>query len=176
MDIIEVKKFSPKAHIPKKMTPGSAGFDLYALQDEEIQPRSSFFVRTGVNIYVPSGYYGAIKGRSGNAFLRKMFVFNDVISSGYQEEIAVLIMNFDDSSSLHVKVGERIAQIILTKIHSASQVKENVKSDNKDAASEIVSKTDTSKIPLTVSSEATVSANVDTQEISPDDDMSDNDI
>ena len=165
MDFIEVKRFSINARVPQKMSPGAAGFDLYALQDEEIGPRSSFYIRTGVNVYVPPGYYGAIKGRSGNAFLRNMFVFNDVINSGYQEEITLLIMNFNNSATLHVKAGERVAQIILTKIHPAHHVRENVENTGKDLTADITVAPNTPKTPPAVDRETTATANEDTQEL-----------
>lgn len=162
MDTIEVKRFFANAHIPQKMSPGSAGFDLYALKDEDIPPQTTLFIRTGINICVPEGYYGAIKGRSGNAFIRNMFVFNDVINTGYQDEIAVLIMNFNVSTTLHIKEGERIAQIILTKIHPSHQIAE-APEHSKEKAYESASKSNIS----------TTADNADTQKIYEDDDTDD---
>lgn len=124
MDSVEVRRLAPNALIPQKMSSGAAGFDLSALDDEDIPPFEAVHIRTGVNIYVPEGYYGAIKGRSGNAFKRNMFIYNDVINSGYREEIVVFVMNFNKTDTLHIKAGDRIAQIILTKLHPSHHITE----------------------------------------------------
>ena len=119
MKDIKVQKESSKASIPQKMTSGAAGFDLQALESKLIQPQTMVSVRMGIAIEIPKGYYGAIKGRSGNAFHRNMIIFNDAIDSERCEEITILMLNFHQTETIRIKEGERIAQIIITKIHPA---------------------------------------------------------
>ena len=105
--------------IPQKMTSGAAGFDLQALESKLIQPQTMVSIRMGIAIEIPKGYYGAIKGRSGNAFYRNMIIFNDAIYSEIYEEIIILVLNVHQTETLRIQEGERIAQIIITKIHPA---------------------------------------------------------
>ena len=125
MEDIKVRKESSKASIPKKMTSGAAGFDLHALESKLIQPQTMVSVRTGIAKEIPKGYYGAIKGRSGNAFHRNMIIFNDAIDSERYEEIIILVLNFHQTETICIQEGEQIAQIIITKIHPAELTIEN---------------------------------------------------
>ena len=51
--------------IPTRGTPGSAGFDIYAPEDQEIIPGLYTPLNTGVQLTLPPGFYGEIRGRSG---------------------------------------------------------------------------------------------------------------
>lgn len=124
-EFIYTRKTDPSARIPMKMTLGAAGFDLYAVEPATIPPNSSQSIKTGIAIQIPENYYGAIRGRSRNAFNHEVLVFNGTIDADYRGEISVLMLNTSKDKPFVVKQEDRIAQIILTKIHTAIHLVEN---------------------------------------------------
>lgn len=66
---INIKLLNEFAKIPTRGSKNSAGMDLYAAvnYDIEIQPHSTVKVDTGISIEIPEGYFGGIYARSGLA-------------------------------------------------------------------------------------------------------------
>ena len=58
-------RLTKRGQIPTRGTPGSAGFDIYAPEDQEIIPGLYTPLNTGVQLTLPPGFYGEIRGRSG---------------------------------------------------------------------------------------------------------------
>jgi dUTP pyrophosphatase len=110
-------KLDPRAIVPKKLTIGSAGFDLYACFPEGngtiLEPQERTVIKTGVKISFPAGWYGRIAPRSGLALKYGIDVLAGTVDSDYRGEILVLLYN-TGSSPYIVTHGERIAQIIPT--------------------------------------------------------------
>ena len=113
--MIQVKLLSPEAKLPTKTNPTDAGFDLYSTIDADILPGQRKLLPTGVSMAIPSGYYGRIADRSGNAFSLGLHVLAGVIDTGYSGELKVLLVNLSDVP-VEIKRGHRIAQIIITAI------------------------------------------------------------
>ena len=65
--MINIKKINPNADLPTRGSEYAAGWDLHALNPEEIAPQETKKVRTGIAIQIPDGYFGAIFARSGLA-------------------------------------------------------------------------------------------------------------
>ena len=64
-----IKKLHPDAFLPKRMTSGSAGYDLYSLEDGIIKPGEKVIVRTGISIRLPtSKCFASIRSRSGLSY------------------------------------------------------------------------------------------------------------
>jgi dUTP pyrophosphatase len=103
------------AKTPTKGTEKSAGYDLYACCNALIYPQERILVKTGICIEVPEGYYGRIAPRSGIALKNGIDVMAGVIDSDYRGEIGVLLYNTDKNIPFHVKIGDRIAQLIIEK-------------------------------------------------------------
>ena len=103
------------AKVPTKGTEKSAGYDLYSCCDTLIYPQERILVKTGICIEVPEGYYGRIAPRSGIALKYGIDVMAGVIDSDYRGEIGVLLYNTDKNIPFHVKIGDRVAQIIIEK-------------------------------------------------------------
>ena len=110
---ILLKDFNAKA--PTKGTENSAGYDLYACCNSLIYPQERILVKTGICIEVPEGYYGRIAPRSGMALKYGIDVMAGVIDSDYRGEIGVLLYNTDRNIPFHIKIGDRIAQLIIEK-------------------------------------------------------------
>lgn len=117
MEKIKIVRINPKAILPQRATPGSAGMDLYACIDMPIvvSARGKAIVPTGISISLPSSDYVAlIFARSGLAMKRGLSLINGVgvIDSDYIGEIKVGLINQCDSPYT-VASGERIAQMII---------------------------------------------------------------
>lgn len=105
--------------LPRFMTSGAAGMDLYANVTEElvVLPGTIKLVPTGIAIAVPEGYEAQIRPRSGLAIKHGISLVNTpgTIDSDYRGEINLIMINFGDNPFI-VKRGDRIAQMIINKI------------------------------------------------------------
>ena len=117
MEEVDVKIFKAdkRGVDPTYATDGSAGFDLYAIEDMIIKPGDNVKVKTGLVIEVPFGYALMIYARSGIAAKTPLRLANGVgvIDSDYRGEIIVALYN-DSMEDRIVYNGDRIAQIVIT--------------------------------------------------------------
>jgi len=119
---VKIKKLHKNAIIPTYATDGSAAVDLYAIEDYFIRtlPHSSVkFIRTGIAIEMPEGYYAEVYNRSGLASKRELIIISSrIIDRDYRGEIFVpmkLIANLPENFGTTIKKGDRIAQMIVKK-------------------------------------------------------------
>ena len=117
---IKVSKIVNDAVIPTKGSLYAAGYDLYAcIHDEDdmidIEPHQTVFVRTGIAIAIPNGYWGGIYARGGLACKQALRPANcvGVIDSDYRGEILVALHN-DSGTTQTIFNGDRIAQLIIS--------------------------------------------------------------
>lgn len=117
LDELKIKKLDEKAIIPTYGTEYSAGADLYALLDEdlEIKPGETVMIGTGLAMAIPTGYAGLIYARSSLGSKKGLAPANKVgiIDSDYRGEIKVPLFNQSKETQIIAK-NERIAQIIFT--------------------------------------------------------------
>lgn len=117
--------------LPTYSTEYSAGMDLRAnLKDEEgndkvisIVPGARVLIPTGLYISIPYGYEGQIRPRSGLAMKYGITVLNTpgTIDADYRGEICVCLINHS-KHSFKVYHGDRIAQLIFSKVEQAALV------------------------------------------------------
>lgn len=114
--VVRIKKLDERAVMPTYGTQYSAGADLYALLDSqiEIQPHETKFVKTGISIEIPEGYCGLIFARSSLGAKRGLAPANKVgvIDADYRGEIMVTLHNHSETTAI-VEPGERIAQLAI---------------------------------------------------------------
>ena len=113
--ILKVQKLSNNPAPPKRSTDGAAGYDLCALQDYTMPAGGKGLVKTGLSISFPTGLYARIAPRSGLALKKFIDVGAGVVDSDYCGEVGVVLFNHGDQD-FEVKMGDRIAQLILEKI------------------------------------------------------------
>ena len=117
LEELKIKKLDEKAIIPTYGTEYSAGADLYALLDEdlEIKPGETVMIGTGLAMAIPTGYAGLIYARSSLGSKKGLAPANKVgvIDSDYRGEIKVPLFNQSKETQIITK-NERIAQIIFT--------------------------------------------------------------
>ena len=113
---IEVKMLSKTAKLPTRGTSGSAGYDLYAdiEEDIEIQPHTTVKISTGIAVAIPEGYFGGIFARSGLATKQGLNLANGtgVVDSDYRSNVIVALHNSSNEPQKVLK-GSRIAQLIV---------------------------------------------------------------
>lgn len=117
---VKVKKIHPNAVIPQYKTSGSAGFDLYAIEDVEIQPGETKQIRTGLIFEIPEGYEIQIRPRSGMSLKTPLRISNapGTIDSDYRGEVMIIAEN-TSIMPFSVEKGTRIAQGVLQKVPQA---------------------------------------------------------
>ncbi|KAJ6389856.1 hypothetical protein OIU77_024153 [Salix suchowensis] len=110
-----VKRLSENAVLPSRGYPLSAGYDLSSVSAAKVPARGKAIIPTDLSIAVPEGTYARIASRSGLTWKHSIDVGGDVIDADYRGPVGVILFNHSDLD-FEVKVGDRIAQLILQKI------------------------------------------------------------
>jgi dUTP pyrophosphatase len=112
----------PDLPLPSYAHPGDAGLDLLASEDIELKPGDRAAVATGVAVAIPPGYVGLVHPRSGRALKEGLTVANapGTIDSGYRGEVKVILVNLDRDAPVHIKRGDKIAQLIVQRVESVN--------------------------------------------------------
>jgi dUTP pyrophosphatase len=118
---VGVKLLDSQAQVPTKAHDTDAGFDLYSIEDCDIQPKQRKTVRTGVSLQIPDDYAGLIWPRSGLSVKKGIDVLAGVIDAGYRGEIMVCLYN-TSFETVHIKHGDKIAQIIFQEVPKVSMI------------------------------------------------------
>ena len=110
--------------LPQYATTGSAGLDLRACidQDIELQPGDTQLIPTGISIHIEDpGLAAMILPRSGLGHKHGIVLGNLVglIDSDYQGPLMVSCWN-RGKDSFTLKVGERLAQLVIVPVVQAS--------------------------------------------------------
>ncbi len=104
--------------LPRYMSGGSSGMDLYAAVDEDIviDPGGFRLVPTGIHLQLPAGYEGQVRPRSGLAAKYGVTVLNTpgTIDSDYRGEIKIILINLGREPFV-IKRGDRIAQLVISR-------------------------------------------------------------
>lgn len=126
---VKLKKLHPDAVIPTYATPGSAGFDLVALEDVTIWRQETALIRTGISVEVPNGYELQVRPRSGTSLKTLLRVANSpgTVDSDYRGEVCVIITNtaiyendhLGKTTKYKIRKGEKIAQGVICPIVQA---------------------------------------------------------
>jgi len=116
---IKILRINKNIPVPFQATADAVGYDLTAAEDTVIKARNFGVVSTGIALELPPGIEAQIRPRSGLAFHRGIGVLNSpgTIDSDYRGEIKVILFNVSDKDFM-VKTGDRIAQIVFSRIMS----------------------------------------------------------
>lgn len=118
--------------LPSYSTKGSAGLDVRAaVNDKMILPSGKYcMVPTNLSVEIPDGYEIQVRPRSGLAAKNGIGVLNSpgTIDSDYRGEIKIILFNFGDEDFI-INRGDRIAQMILSKVYTAEIIETHEISD-----------------------------------------------
>src|SRR5260370_30562902 len=109
--------------MPAYARPGDAGADLLARQGAVLRAGGGrALVPTGIALAIPEGYAGFVQPRSGLALRHGVTLLNTpgLIDAGYRDELCVLLVNLDPDSPYEVHRGDRIAQLVVQRVETAS--------------------------------------------------------
>jgi dUTP pyrophosphatase len=112
---LRVRRLDAGLPLPAYARPGDAGLDLLASADATLEPGERAAVPTGIAIEIPIGYAGFVHARSGRALREGLALANapGLIDSGYRGEIKVVVVNLHRTEPIHIKRGEKIAQLVV---------------------------------------------------------------
>lgn len=118
---MQVKVINKSSYaLPEYKTPGSAGMDVradipFAI---ELMPGERGIIPTGLYPEIPEGLEIQVRPRSGLAALYGVTVINSpgTIDSDFRGEMKVILINHDPAKIFKVVPGERIGQLVLSKV------------------------------------------------------------
>ena len=102
---------------------GSKTLGEVRMAAERVAPPSTcerVAVRTGIALEVPERHAGLVLPRSGLAAQHGIALVNapGLIDAGYRGEVRVLLLNTDRSESFAISAGDRIAQLVITRVEA----------------------------------------------------------
>jgi dUTP pyrophosphatase len=136
---LKIKKIDPALSnpLPAYATENASGLDVTSssVEDIIIAPSTTSLVPTNLVLEVPIGYEAQIRPRSGLALKHNVGIINSpgTIDSDYRGELKVLLSNFG-KEPFTVKFGERIAQMVISKVeHVQIEVTEELSETKRDS-------------------------------------------
>jgi dUTP pyrophosphatase len=136
-----IELLHPDAQAPKRATPGSAGYDLFAYLEARaikcsdgeriwdtsassqqgessfmLEPQVTALIPLGFKARLPDGIEAQIRPRSGTSFKKGLQIPNapGTIDSDYPDEWMVIVRN-PTARAIRIDHGERIAQMVLAR-------------------------------------------------------------
>jgi len=110
---------------PAYESEGSSGMDIRAgvVEPVTLQPGEIVLIPTGLAISIPRGYEAQIRPRSGLALRNGIGLVNSpgTIDSDYRGEVGIILINWG-SKPFVIRRGDRIAQMVISKVYSADIV------------------------------------------------------
>jgi dUTP pyrophosphatase len=133
---LRVVRLHDRATLPSRAHEGDAGLDLHAVDDVTLAPGDRASVPTGIAIEVDSGHAALVLPRSGLAARHGISVVNapGLIDAGYRGELRVLLLNTDPSERFEVRVGDRIAQLVIIAVSTETPLEVAELSDSERGA------------------------------------------
>jgi len=112
---VSIVRLDPELPAPSYAHPGDAGADLRTTVDLTLEPGERALVPTGVALALPTGYVALVHPRSGLAARHGLSIVNTpgTIDSGYRGEVKVLLVNHDPREAIHLRRGDRVAQLVV---------------------------------------------------------------
>lgn len=137
---IKIKRLSKdfkNIPLPSYATEGSSGMDVRAaVKDKIVIPSGKVaLVPTDFSVEIPAGYEIQVRPRSGLAVKHNIGVLNSpgTIDSDYRGEVKIILMNFGEKD-FEILCGERIAQLVVSKVYKASFVESEDLEDSQRGA------------------------------------------
>jgi len=122
---LNIKKLKEDAILPTYGSIYAAGLDIYSNQEVVIPSNSRKLISTGISIsWDNSHFYMRIAPRSGLSVKYNIDIGAGVVDYDYRGEIFVCFINNDLHKSYTIQKGDRIAQMIPTKIEKCITINE----------------------------------------------------
>lgn len=122
---VKIKRLNPgfdDIELPVYATHGSAGMDIRAAVKAEfiLKAGAIELIPTNIIVEIPQGFEIQVRPRSGLAAKNGIGLLNSpgTIDSDYRGEIKIIMMNLG-SEDFVIKRGDRIAQLVLSRVYKA---------------------------------------------------------
>ncbi|MCA9684318.1 MAG: dUTP diphosphatase [Myxococcales bacterium] len=118
---LQLRRLDPRATLPKRMSAGAAGLDLFSClppgETMRLEPGARALVPTGWAPAIAPGYEGQVRPRSGLALRQGLTVLNapGTIDADYRGELRVLLVNLG-SEPVIIEHGMRVAQLVIAPV------------------------------------------------------------
>jgi dUTP pyrophosphatase len=116
---LKIKKLRPEAKLPTYAHPDDAGMDLFTPDSFKVEPGERKVISLGFATEFPAGYMIEIRDKSGLAAKHGIHMLGGIIDSGYRGEWQLTVLN-TGRVSYPFRMGEKIAQAVVTKIENAN--------------------------------------------------------
>jgi len=126
---VKIKRLHPDAKIPVYGTEHAAGFDIYSIEDYELQPGETHAIRTGIALEIPKGKCLQIWDRSGMG-VKAIHRFAGLGDSDYRNEYRIVLFN-STKNIYKILKGDKITQAIIVDYYKAEFEEVNELSDTK---------------------------------------------
>lgn len=115
---LPIKRIDSGLPLPRYAHDGDAGLDLFAAEDATLLPGQRRLIGTGIAVAIPDGFAGFVQPRSGLAVRHGLSLVNTpgLIDSHYRGEIKVIAVNLDHETSIEIRRGDKIAQLVIQPI------------------------------------------------------------
>ena len=119
---VKVQRLDLAVPLPRYAHEGDAGVDLHAARDLTVGPGARVLVPTGLKMAIPHGYEGQVRPKSGLALKHGITVLNTpgTVDAPYRGEVGVIVINHDPVAAYEIKKGEKIAQMVFSRVERAS--------------------------------------------------------
>ncbi|MHB0996218.1 MAG: dUTP diphosphatase, partial [Elusimicrobiales bacterium] len=93
----------------------------YSVIDHTLPPGARVLVPTGLKMAIPEAYEGQVRPKSGLALKHGISVLNTpgTVDAPYRGEVGVILVNLDPKTPYEIKKGEKVAQMVFTKVKRA---------------------------------------------------------
>lgn len=119
--LVFFKPLHHEAKAPTRKSSGSAGIDLYALQETSVPAHGRTLTRTGVRVDLPVNHYGQLFPTSSLSLKTGLQVGAGVIDQDYTGEVLVLLLNNTPDEVIIAKHA-KIAQMVVLSFNSTAPV------------------------------------------------------
>lgn len=135
---MKIKVINTSNHsLPAYETNSSAGLDIRANLAENVvlHPMDRALIKTGLFLEIPAGFECQVRPRSGLALKKGLTVLNSpgTIDADYRGEIGVILINLS-TETVVLENGERIAQLVFSKVEQAEWLPMEILSETERGA------------------------------------------
>ena len=125
---LNIKKLYDDAIIPQYGSEFAAGLDINSYINIDIKPCERKLISTGISLSwegkESAKYYLRVAARSGLSVKYNIDIGAGVIDYDYRGEIFICFINNDNTNTYSIKKGDKIAQLILTRIELFSDIEQ----------------------------------------------------
>lgn len=111
--ILQIERLDPTVPIPRRASPGSAGYDFYNPKATVVKAKSITIIPMTFKLRLAKGYRAQLYLRSGVARTKQFVLKGGVIDSDYHQELFVVLQN-DSEKDINLLEGEALAQFVIS--------------------------------------------------------------